>query len=610
MIKHLAKVSRYLYFILGIVIIFSVGIVYTVNVSRNEENKIRREMLSLTETYANVLDSENFKNLQQNLSDKEGVDYKIIREKLISIAEVSKPLGIRWIYTMVPVNEQIVFSVDSIDINSPDYSDPGDIYIDASPNFVEKVNNAWENGVPSITKPYNDKWGIFISAIVPIIDKENKKTVSVLASDMDYNLYYVKKINEARRLPIMVTIFLLVSFSYIFFYIISIKKDRQRILDLTVDLSKNKKNILDDDLRMKTIISSMSEGLIIIDKQYKITLINPKALEFFGYKRNEILNKDLRNILKIIKNKKELPLVDWPTEKTLKTNDIVTTSLEENLSITTDKQKNSLAVTFSISPLNTKFETNDQDMGLIIIVRDANKDHELDKIKSGFISIASHQLRAPLTSVRWSSEILLSESAGELNGSQIDLIKEINDGTKRLSKIINILLNISRIENGKILREKKSIDLKIATDDVMKELSPVIDRKNIIIYALSPDIESELIKLDPILIRQVILNILSNAVNYSDNNSSIEIKWILDKEKKEIIYSIKDNGIGIPMVSQGGIFSKFFRASNAMLKVSDGTGLSLAFAKDIINSWGGRIYFETKEGEGTTFFFTIPLPEN
>ncbi len=610
MLKHLTRVDKYLYFLLGVVIIFAMGIVYTTNVTKNEEAKIRKEMLSLTQTYVNVLDSEKFKNLQLNLADKENPDYKIIKEKLISIGDSSKPLGIRWIYTVVPKDGQIIFSADSIPVDSIDYSDPGDTYTDISPSFLSIVNKAWEDNVSSISEPYNDRWGTFISTVVPIIDKENYKTVGVLASDMDYNLFYKSRIDNARRLPMMVTIFLLVSFSYLFFYITPIKKDRQRILDLTIDIAKSKDNILDDDLRMKTIISSIGEGIVIIDRKYKIKLLNPKAAEMFGYKKNEIINKDLRDFVKIIKNKEELPLNIWPTEKAFITNLTTTTSLEDDLSIATERQKSYLAVTFSIAPLTNKTTFNkdkESDMNLVMVVRDANKDRELDRVKSGFISIASHQLRAPLTSVRWSSEILLSESSEALSKPQIDLLNEINGGIKRLCHIINTLLDISRIENGKIIREKKPINLSAITSEVLKEFSLIMGKKNLSFLSSSPEIDSEKIKLDPILVKQAIFNLLANAVSYSNNNTSIEGKWLIDKEKNEVIYSVKDYGIGIPKASEGRIFSKFFRANNAMLKVSDGTGLSLAFVKDIVTSWGGRIWFESEEGKGSTFFFTIPL---
>ena len=360
---------------------------------------------------------------------------------------------------------------------------------------------------------------------------------------------------------------------------------------------KNFSNI--DKLNVETVISSIGEALIIIDRDYKIMLLNPKALELLEYKKDEILGKDLHSVCKILKNKKELSINDWPTEKVFLTNETIVTNLVDNYSIRADKQKNYLPVTFSISPLNNE--------GVIIIIRDANKDHELDRAKSGFISIASHQLRTPLTSIRWCSEMLLSESSGLLNKAQHDLSQEIYDATSRINQTVNLLLGISRIESGKIAKEKVSIDLAKITAEVIKELSSEMVEKKIVSFLTPTQVELIVITLDPVLLRQVILNLFSNAICYTNKDGTIEGSWSIDKEKNEVIYSVKDNGIGIPLGSQNRIFSKFFRANNAMLKKADGTGLGLAFVKDIVTSWGGRVYFETEEGKGSTFFFTIPI---
>ena len=339
-------------------------------------------------------------------------------------------------------------------------------------------------------------------------------------------------------------------------------------------------------------------------------LLNPKALELLEYKKDEILGKDLHSVCKILKNKKELSINDWPVEKVFSTNETIITSLVDNYSIMTDKQKNYLPVTFSISPLNNKSKNDLNNGGVIIIIRDANKDRELDRAKSGFISIASHQLRTPLTSIRWCSEMLLSGNSGLLNQSQHDLSQEIYDATSRINETVNLLLGISRIESGKITREKMSIDLAKVTAEVIKELSPIILGKKLVFFSLPTQIDPIVIMLDPVLLRQVILNLFSNSIHYTNENGTVEGSWFIDKEKNEVIYSVKDNGIGIPLDSQSRIFSKFFRASNAMLKIADGTGLGLAFVKDIVTSWGGRVYFETEEGKGSTFFFTMPMAKN
>ena len=167
MSKVFKKFNTYFYFFLGIVLIFFIGYIYVSEVDKKEEKKIRDEMLVLNQTFANVVDIEKFKTLKNDFSNTESPEYKIIREKLLNIGYINKAFGIRWIYTMVPIDGQIVFSVDSIPSDSPDYSDPGDFYTDASSEFINDVNKAWTNNESSITEPYVDQWGNFISIISP-----------------------------------------------------------------------------------------------------------------------------------------------------------------------------------------------------------------------------------------------------------------------------------------------------------------------------------------------------------------------------------------------------------------------------------------------------------
>jgi len=246
----------------------------------------------------------------------------------------------------------------------------------------------------------------------------------------------------------------------------------------------------------------------------------------------------------------------------------------------------------------------------VIIVRDANKDRELDKAKSGFISTASHQLRTPLTTIRWYSEMLLSGSYGALSEAQHDLVNEIHDGVNRLYQTINLLLGISRIESGKIGNDRVPIDLTAITTEVVKELSPSMVEKKLVYFSFSAQTYPIVVILDPVSLRQVILNLFANSIRYTNSNGTIEGRWLVDNEKNEVIYSVRDNGIGIPKAARGKIFSKFFRADNAISKIPDGTGLGLAFVKDIVTSWGGKVWFESEEGKGTTFFFTIPMVRN
>ena len=202
--------------------------------------------------------------------------------------------------------------------------------------------------------------------------------------------------------------------------------------------------------------------------------------------------------------------------------------------------------------------------------------------------------------------MLLSGSYGVLSEAQHDLVNEIHGGVNRLYQTINLLLGISRIESGKTGNDRVPIDLTAITTEVIKELTPSMVEKKLVYFSFSAQTDPIFVILDPVTLRQVILNLFANAIRYTNSNGTIEGRWLINKEKNEVVYSVRDNGIGIPKMAQSQMFTKFFRADNAIAKSPDGTGLGLAFVKDIVTSWGGKVWYETEEGKGTIFYFSIP----
>jgi len=372
--------------------------------------------------------------------------------------------------------------------------------------------------------------------------------------------------------------------------------------NLLQDSWKAKERLQIESVRLETIISSIGDALILIDPQYKIVLVNPKAEEMFAFSADELLGKDLRSVVKLKKKGDNISIEQWPTEEMFLTKSVVVTSLEDELYISTEKRQFDLPVAFSMAPLGGGLT------GAVIVIRDVSKDRALDEAKSGFISIASHQLRTPLTTIRWYSEMLLDDGE-ELNPSQRDFLNEIHGGSERLYQTIDLLLGISRVENGKIKPEKEIVDLTLFTEQVEKELLPQVVEKKLSFKTIPPQGQPVLVWLDALILRQVILNLLSNSIRYTNEGGTIEATWKKQNEDKpEVVYSVRDNGIGIPENQRARIFSKFFRADNAAAKVPDGSGLGLSLVQDLVTAWGGKIWFESsKEGQGTTFSFTIPL---
>ncbi|MFZ2303850.1 MAG: ATP-binding protein [Minisyncoccia bacterium] len=380
-----------------------------------------------------------------------------------------------------------------------------------------------------------------------------------------------------------------------------LEESKRATLNLLEDSWNTKEKLEEEGSRLQTILASIEDGLVLIDNEYKIVLVNAKALQIFAMSLTDLLGKDMRDVAKLCRQKVNIEPGQWPTEEVLITKKSITTTLEDNFCITTKGRETQLPIAFSIAPLSGKYS------GIVIVIRDVTKDRELDEAKSGFISVASHQLRTPLTSIRWYSEMLLSQDAGPLNDSQKDFMNEIHGGAERLYQTVDLLLGISRVESGKLKTERTSINMNLFTGEITKELASQIDMKNLSLSVIPPDREPVIVWLDSLTLRQVILNLISNAIRYTNDHGIIEIKWWMGDEGREVVYMVHDNGIGIPEKERPRIFSKFFRAENARSHVPDGSGLGLALVKELVDSWGGKIWFDSAEGQGTTFFFTIPL---
>lgn len=238
------------------------------------------------------------------------------------------------------------------------------------------------------------------------------------------------------------------------------------------------------------------------------------------------------------------------------------------------------------------------------IERDITQEKMIDRAKSEFVSLASHQLRTPLSTINWYAEILLAEDAGKLNKEQKEYLKEVYKGNQRMVDLVNALLNVSRIELGTLAVEPEATDLVDLAESVLNEIKPQIDkRKQNVVKKFGKNIPK--IVLDPKLMRIVFQNYISNAMKYTPEKGKIEVA--ITKKGKEVLISVKDNGMGIPKNQQDKIFSKLFRADNVREKETDGTGLGLYIVKSVIEQFGGKVWFESVENKGTTFYASIPI---
>jgi len=240
--------------------------------------------------------------------------------------------------------------------------------------------------------------------------------------------------------------------------------------------------------------------------------------------------------------------------------------------------------------------------GAVLVFQDVSYVREVDQMKTGFLSVAAHQLRTPLSTIRWYLELLNDPSEGKLKKNQKMFAENAYLSLRKMVGLVNRLLAVTRLESGRVPFKPEPTDLKTATEDILESLKPKLAERKLDVSVKVPDLPA--VPLDPTLAREVFTNLIENAIRYTPDGGSISI--VARDEGDHVSWSITDTGIGIPKAQQERIFEKFYRAGNAVEYTSEGSGLGLYLAKFIVDAWGGKIGFVSEEGKGATFHVTIP----
>ena len=227
----------------------------------------------------------------------------------------------------------------------------------------------------------------------------------------------------------------------------------------------------------------------------------------------------------------------------------------------------------------------------------------LNKVKSDFVSAVSHELRTPLTSIKGYASILMTGKLGDVPLAQKERLEKIDKHSNNLTRLVNNLLDISRIESGKIQMELKEISIKEMLNSVVDIIEPQVKEKNISLK-INIKTKSDKIKADPGQLERVFINLVGNAVKFTPQKGKITVYC---QDRKDLVeFSVEDTGMGIPRDDVKNVFEEFFRSDNALDQKVKGTGLGLSLVKKIIEAHRGKIWVQSELGKGTRFTFTIP----
>lgn len=364
----------------------------------------------------------------------------------------------------------------------------------------------------------------------------------------------------------------------------------QKVVERTKELDREKE-------KTSAMLQSIGEGVIGVDENASIILVNKAASDMIGYEKKSLLGKKLSQTIKML-DTDEKNVIDQnrPINRVLKS---LKQETYTNYFYKTKSGQN-IPITLTIAPIIQ----HDNIIGAINIFRDTSREKQIDKAKTEFVSLASHQLRTPLSAINWYTEMLLAGDTGKIPSEQKKYLEEIYKGNQRMISLINALLNVSRIDLGTFAVKPQLIKITHLTEEIINEVRHEANKKQLKLTA-DYDHNMSMIKIDPKLFQIIIQNLLSNAIKYTDSKGRVSLK--IEKKTPNLLITVADNGCGIPKNQQDQIFTKLFRADNVRAKNTEGTGLGLYIVKSIVEYSGGRVWFESETNKGTKFFVELPL---
>lgn len=338
--------------------------------------------------------------------------------------------------------------------------------------------------------------------------------------------------------------------------------------------------------RSEAILLSTSDGILVFDADDRVTFVNPAAETLLGKGAEELVGlvTDTWTIFGLAMDP-EGPVQDTGTQ-----------AREVRM-----EEPEHRIVDVRVDPV---FDDRQTYLGSVSTIRDVTVEREAMQMKNEFVSTVSHELRTPLTSIKGYIDLILDGEAGEVNEIQQEFLSIVKENSDRLVELINDMLDISRIESGRIVLKVQPLDVAERVEGAVNTFRAVTDQQGRTIHVNVPD---DLPKAagDPDRVGQVLINFISNAIKYSPEGGDVHVRASADGTRVRV--GISDEGIGIEPEDQARLFTKFYRVDSSLTREIGGTGLGLSICKSIIELLGGEVGVESEPGSGSTFWFTLPL---
>ncbi|MFO7819688.1 MAG: ATP-binding protein [Halanaerobacter sp.] len=355
----------------------------------------------------------------------------------------------------------------------------------------------------------------------------------------------------------------------------------------------NVSKIIEEKNKSEGIVKSISNPLLVTDKENKIQLMNPKAEEVFNLNEEEVLGN---HFLEAVEDDRIFNLITTALETGQKQGG----TEQEAFKFRDESEDKEYYFRINVIPVEDK---NDSINLVVTLLEDITHLKEVDEMKSEFVSMVSHEFRTPLTSMNMGINMLLEENAGSINEDQEELLQVAKEDCENLNELVDDLLDLSKIESGEI-----DLDFaEVAVEEIFSaSIKPFIEQaKEQGVELVKEEVDDLVVHADFNKITWVITNLIGNALRYTEEGD--EIRLTAAKKGHKVHLSVADTGAGIPKEYQQKIFDKFVRVGDDQ-NSNTGTGLGLAIAQEMIEAHGGRIWVESEVGEGSKFTFTLKLP--